>query len=169
VQSLFARRRSKLRQRRRQRGYIYVETIIVLPVVFYTGFTIWQLTDMLIASYMVKHAAICAVRAAAVIGPDEPRHYGGEARNSLAAGGQRFADVDEAAWRALQGQTHFKKGGYNVQVSGSFTPNGMIKATVSATYTCLMPGLNAACGLVASRDLKADAEFPYQDANLTWD
>src|SRR5688572_21198503 len=108
------------RRGRKQRGYIYVETIIVLPIVFYTGFTIWQLTDMLIAAYMVKHAAICAVRAAAVIGPDEPRHYGGEARHSL-TGGKRFDEVKQATWRALQGQKHFTSSGLDLQVSGAFS------------------------------------------------
>src|SRR6266545_2851686 len=130
------------KHRRNSRGVLYVETLITLPVVIYFALITWQLIDLMIACYMVRHAAISAARAAAVIGPDEPRHYGDQARDDL-SGGQRLEDVRKATWRALKAHRHFTESGFELKLDGSTSPNAMLKASVSATYTCYVPALNA--------------------------
>jgi hypothetical protein len=154
--------------RRRQRGMIYIETLITLPLVFYFFLVTWQLIDMMVAGYMVKHAAVCAARAAAVVGPDEPRHYGNQTRGDLSSG-PRFDDVNEATWRALKPHKHFRKDLFKLKLEGGGTAASMVKATVNAEYKCNMPALNVVCRGAASYVITANAEFPYQGSNASWD
>jgi len=156
------------KRNRRNTGAIYVETLITLPIVIYFGLITWQLIDLAIAGYIVKHAAICAARAAAVIGPDSTRFYGGQAQGDL-TGGQRLADVQDATWRALQAHKHFTKGGFTVTLGGSQTVGGMIDATVSADYPCAVAGLNAVCLGSSVHTITVTEKFPYQAANVNWE
>jgi len=157
------------RGRGRQRGAIFVETLIVLPIIVYFGLVMWQLVDAMNASYLVRHAALAAARAAAVIGPDESQYYGGQAKNDL-SGGQRLADVQEAVKRILEANNHFKNlGQYSVTISGGTSAGSMSTATVDAEYDCLMPALNVACLGSGTRKFTSTAEFPYQDATVDWE
>lgn len=155
-------------RRRGNTGAIYVETVIVLPLIVYFSFLTWQLVDLAIAGYIVKHAAVCAARDAAVVGPDSVRFYGNQPQHVISSGA-RFDDVKEATWRALQAHKKFKQGAFNVQLSGSTTVGSMISATVNAEYPCLVPQLNAVCLGGAVRTLSATESFPYQAANVNWD
>jgi len=75
---------------------------------------------------------------------------------------------EEAAWRALKAQPHFKQGGFEVNLSGSFLGKGLIKATVTAEYHCLFAYVNVVCG-GGTRALSATAAFPYQGAPIVWE
>src|SRR5882724_11775239 len=138
------KRRMPRARRGRQTGAVYVETLIVLPIVMFMFFCTWQLMNLLSAGLLVRHAAVAAVRAAAVVGPDSARYYGGQVENDV-TGGSRFDQVHEAAWRALKAQPHFKQGGFEVNLSGSFLGKGLIKATVTAEYHCLFAYVNVVC------------------------
>ena len=157
----------KQSKRRHQSGAVYVETLVVLPVVFFMFFCTWQLVDLLTASLVVRHAAISAARAAAVIGPDSPTFYGGQARDDVASG-LRFDAVQDAAWMALKAHPHFSKGTSHVVVDGQFAGNNLVTAHVSADYSCHMPWVNVVCG-GGTRTLTAEASFPYQAASVEWE
>jgi hypothetical protein len=158
-----------LPRRRRQRGAVFVETLIVLPIIFHFGLVMWQLVDAMNASYLVRHAALSAARAAAVIGPDDPQYYGGQAKHDLASG-QRLGDVKEAVKRIVEANAHFKKlGHYSVSITGTPSAGSMITATVEAEYDCLVPALNVACLGSATRKFTSTAQFPYQDATVDWE
>src|SRR5258706_6486363 len=85
-------------RRRRSSGLVYVEALVTLPVVIYFPMITIQLADYFVAVLLTKHAAIAAARAAAVVGPDNPSYYGGQAPG---LGGRRLADVKQAAALAL--------------------------------------------------------------------
>lgn len=154
------------RRRRRpahQRGAVYVETLITLPIVIYFALITWQLADLFLAHLFVKHAAQCAARAAAVIGADDPIYYGGQSLDDL-DGGARLEDVREAASRALA--PRFGTGSFDVKLSGQRSVGQMLTARVSATYKCHVPALNVVCLGGASRLVTADGNFPYQRPSL---
>jgi hypothetical protein len=158
-----------MRKRRAQNtGAIYVETLITLPIVMYFALITWQLIDLAIAGYLARHAAICAARAAATIGPDSNRHYGGQSQDDI-AGGQRHEAIREAANRALQGNKHFTTGNFGLVMGGSTNLGGMVSATLTVDYTCKLAALNAVCAGGGTRTLKVTEEFPYQAANVNWE
>jgi hypothetical protein len=169
MKSANTNRARRYRGRFRQRGALYLETIIVLPIIVHFGLVMWQLVDAMNASYLVRHAALAAARAAAVIGPDESQYYGGQSKHDL-SGGQRLADIEEAVKRIVEANNHFKNlGNYSVNISGATSAGSMITATVEAEYDCLIPALNVACLGSRTRKFTSTAEFPYQDATVDWE
>lgn len=63
------------RMRSRQRGAVYVEFILVFPVLFVLFLVILQWSILSAASLGVQHAASSAVRSAIVVLPDDPIAY----------------------------------------------------------------------------------------------
>jgi hypothetical protein len=153
------RRRSRLRAR--SSGLVYVETLVAFPVVLYFALTTLQLVDYAAANLLVKHAAIAAARAAAVIGPDDPQYYGGQARDDL-SGGARLTEVRSAVSLALQAELQFQNAPFSLSIDVPGAPNQMVTANLAVTYQCLVPFVNSVCALSSSRTITAIATFPYQ-------
>jgi hypothetical protein len=153
---------------RDSKGSVLVETLISILVPIFFFFTTWQLADLLTAQLIIKHAAVVAARAAIVVGPDDPRFYGGQGVNDL-SGGTRLDDVKNAAALVLAASPHFASGGFSVNLQGSFAPGGTVTATVAATYPCFSGWLNAVCGFSNSRILSGIAVLPYQGAGFPYD
>lgn len=68
----------------REDGAAYVEFIIAFMPILTLFLGIVQVVILFSADLLVKHAAYRATRAAVVILDDDPRYYGGEARNTIA-------------------------------------------------------------------------------------
>jgi Flp pilus assembly protein TadG len=146
------------------RGVVYVETLIAFPVILLMFFVTWQLFDYLTAHLIVRHAAVCAARAAAVIAPDEPSYYNGQPKDDL-AGGQRLSDVRNAAVEVLDAHPHLTNTSVSVAVDG-FSQDSLVTVRVSVEYHCLLHYVNAVCGGADTRTLESVASFPYQAADV---
>ena len=142
---------------------IYVETLITLPLILFFTLILWQLIDYCGAVILVKHAGIAAARAAAVVGPDNPKFYGGQARNDL-SGGARLTEVRKAAQLALNSKTQFLGGSFALTIVTPGAPNAMVVAKIAVDYHCFIPWLSAVCGLSSSRTIHGTGSFPYQGA-----
>jgi hypothetical protein len=147
-------------------GAVFVETLIAVLVPIYFFFSTWQLTDLLTAQLIVKHAAVVAARAAIVVGPDDPRFYGGQGENQFS--GVRLDDVKSAAAMVLAASPHFSRGGFSVAIDGTFGRDGALTATVRADYPCFSPWLNMVCGGGAYRTLTGKGVLPYQYAPFAY-
>jgi hypothetical protein len=77
--------------------------LLVFPTVLLLFLGIGQLTLLWGAKLAVKHAASAAVRAAVVVLDDDPRLYGGEARNAVPVGSIRRGEILRAAAGRLTG------------------------------------------------------------------
>jgi hypothetical protein len=74
------------------RGSVYVEfLIVILPLLFFI-LALVQTALMYVGHLAVKRSANTAVRSAVVVLDDDPSHYGGAPRNSIAASGARWTD-----------------------------------------------------------------------------
>ncbi|MEM1418822.1 MAG: TadE/TadG family type IV pilus assembly protein [Myxococcota bacterium] len=69
--------------RRDQGGAAYTEFIIAFPVMLMLFLSLIQLALVYVGKLAVGHAAVRASRAAVVVLPDDPWHYGGEAVNRV--------------------------------------------------------------------------------------
>ena len=147
-------------------GVVYVETLVALLTPIFFFFTIWQLVDLFTAQLILKHAAVVAVRAASVVGPDDPRFYGGQAKDQPNRG-TRLDDVKSAAALVLVASPHFRSVP-NVRVEGTFTADSAVTVTVETEYLCLSGWLNMVCGGQRSRPMQARAVFPYQGASFPY-
>ncbi len=81
--------------RRSVAGGVYVEFLIAFLPIFFFFLGLVQLAFVQTANLIVKHAATKAVRAAAVVLPDDPQYYGGVPVGSFT--GQRQSDIERAA------------------------------------------------------------------------
>jgi len=140
---------------------VYVETLIALPVVFYFTMVTMQLSDYFCGVILVKHAALAAARAAAVVGPDDPKYYGGQALNDL-SGGARLAEVRKAAELALASKKQFQGAGFTLDVNAPAGHFDMVTVKVSIDYQCAIPFMSAVCGGGATRTIHGTGMFPYQ-------
>lgn len=153
---------ARAQARRRRRGLVYVETLIAMPVVFYFAMVSMQLTDYFGGVILAKHAAIAAARAAAVVGPDDPKYYGGQAVNDL-SGGARLAEVRKAAQLALWSKKQFQTSGFTLNVNVPGGKFAMVSVKLNVDYQCYVPYMNAVCGFGTSRTIHATGMFPYQN------
>ncbi|MCB9666539.1 MAG: pilus assembly protein [Myxococcales bacterium] len=71
---------------REKKGVVYVEFLAVFLPVFIMCLAIIQLALLSAARLIIQHAAIRGARAAVVILDDDPKYYGGVARNCLTGG-----------------------------------------------------------------------------------
>ena len=68
---------------RRLAGAIYVEFLVVFPIMLMFFLSLLQLAQLYVANLAVEHAATRASRAAIVILPDDPAHYDGQAMHQV--------------------------------------------------------------------------------------
>lgn len=80
------------RPARRLRGAVYVELLIVLVPLLIFVLALIQTALMYVGRLAVQRSANAAVRAAVVILDDDPRHYNGAPRNSVAPWSSRAID-----------------------------------------------------------------------------
>jgi hypothetical protein len=149
------------------KGSVFVETLvaILVPILFF--FVTWQLVDLFTAQLILKHAAVAAVRAAIVVGPDDPRYYGGQGVNDFAKGGARFTDVKRAAALVIGAAPNLQTA-FSVEIRGAPDANGPITADVSADYQCHGGWLSYVCSGGSFLRLTAQATMPYQGAKYAY-
>jgi hypothetical protein len=152
-----------------QRGAVYVETLVAfLPVVFFF-LAVWQVTDACAAHLIVKRAASAAVRAAVVVLPDNGKFYAMAPNDGLGQmTGARKDDVETAARLVLASSPHFTNTPSQVQVSGSFTSQGLVTAKVTASYQCFAGWVSLVCGATGTAAMTAEASLPYQGASYSY-
>ncbi|HMA92837.1 MAG TPA: hypothetical protein VKP30_09130, partial [Polyangiaceae bacterium] len=98
-------RNAPLRQLRATQGAVYVEYLIALLPVLFSAFVVWQLLELWMGELMVKRAASVAVRAAAVVLPDDPAFYDGAPVHQFV--GLRKTDVELSAALVLAASAQF--------------------------------------------------------------
>lgn len=73
----------KRKRANRTAGAIYVEFLVVFPIMLFFFLSLLQLAQIYVANLAVEHAATRASRAAIVILPDDPAYYDGQAQNQV--------------------------------------------------------------------------------------
>jgi hypothetical protein len=149
------------------RGSVFVETLVglLVPIVFF--FVTWQLVDLFTAQLILKHAAVAAARAAIVVGPDDPRFYGGQGVNDFSKGGARYRDVARAAALVLGAAPNLQTA-FSVEIHGATDGNSPITVVVNADYQCHGGWLSYVCGGADFRRLTTEATMPYQGAKYAY-
>jgi hypothetical protein len=156
------------------RGGVYFESVIALPILIL--FFSWsvQLTYLSIASLLVKHAAVAAARSAAVVIPDCPSAFAdGSPPGTL--GGERLAAVQKAATAVIVALDYlpllWPAGSAGVtapDVSVDLAGSGVGLVVVSFPAPCTVPlGGWIICG-GASKTITASATFPVQGASYAY-
>jgi Flp pilus assembly protein TadG len=142
------------------KGAVLAEFALAATPLFITFFSLIQLGKVYTASFVVRHSAISAARAAAVI------HKKGE--NNPGQNGTD-EDITRAAQLAMgpwYGSTLDLNG--NVKIidkSSTSDPYGNVEVTVPAVYTCDVPlGSLLVCGAGRTKVMEAKATFPHQGA-----
>ncbi len=138
-----------------QRGAVLAEFALVLMPLLFTFFGFVQYAQLATADLYVRHAAICAARAAAVMqddnnpGDHSPQQSGSEAAAEQAMG--------KWARSGLLGVP-------SVSISGGGTGGEFVTATVTVPVTCRVPLGNMMACKGASTSLSHTARFPAQGA-----
>jgi Flp pilus assembly protein TadG len=88
---------SSRRLRRDARGAVFVEFLIVFLPVYIFFLCIIQMGLLFVVKLATEHAAMHAVRAAAVVMGDVPKNYANEKVNQMVRGGKREKAVRDAA------------------------------------------------------------------------
>lgn len=149
--------------RRARGGAVYVEFLIAFLPVFFFFLSLVQLIFLQTASLIVHHAAAKAVRAAAVVLPDDPKHYGDVAVNSFT--GQRKTDIERAAQVPLATMGLIQAALVKVTIEGNTSRNAMLTAKVEYQYHCKVPwGRFVICGFTNHKKITAEASMTNQGA-----
>lgn len=145
---------------REQRGAVLAEFAIAIVPMLIAFFSFWQVSMLITAKMLTRHAAIVGARAAAVI-------TGGGDTNPTEKGEEQGTedDVSKAVKEALGvwGDKGILSSSTEVEDSGG--PNGRVTVRVTALYTCTTPlGRNWVCpGGV--KPLTEEASMPKQGAS----
>jgi hypothetical protein len=117
---------------RDERGIVYVETLIAVPVLFVCFITLFMFSRLSVAHLIVQRAAAAGARAAIVILPDDPEYYGVEGAAT------KEECVREAVRRVLMSSPHFllTDASLEVHVTGSKKDFEPLKVEVRANYDC---------------------------------
>ncbi len=143
-------------------GAVLAEFAVVVMPLFLTFFGFLQLAQMMTAHLVMKHAAIVAARAAAVISNNNGTNPGDNGTNedvniaaSLALGGWFGAGVIDKVKVVIS------------DTSSESDPYAPVNVTVSGDYHCRVPlGDRMLCDLLSrTRVLSAKASYPHQGAN----
>jgi hypothetical protein len=160
------------RTRRSQRGEVYFETLITVPVVLFFFVQVSQLNELFVANLVLGHAANAATRAAAVVGPDDPKRYDGEDVDDLSDGTVRMDDVTLAAQIVAAAAPTLDPDSVTVVCDQtSLAPdnrNAPLDATVSADFKCPW-WLNLVCLGSDTITLEKKVTFPYQGASYEYE
>jgi len=151
---------------RDQRGAVLAEFVIAVVPLLMTFFGFLQVSKLFTASLGVRHAAIIAVRAAAV--------YSNRANNNPGADGDGASQARQAAGSALAPWiSDGSISNVTVQVddrSSRSDPYGPVQVQVSATYNCRVPMMGRiVCGggrktISTQNMLGFSAQMPHQGA-----
>jgi hypothetical protein len=149
--------------RRSRAGAVYVEFLIAFLPVFFFFLSLVQLIFLQTASVITHHAAAKAVRAAAVVLPDDPQYYGGVPVGSYT--GQRKSDIEKAAQIPLATMGLVEAAATKVTIEGTYSRNAMLTAKVEYLYHCKVPwGRFVICGLTNFKKITAEASMTNQGA-----
>ncbi|APR84488.1 Hypothetical protein A7982_09837 [Minicystis rosea] len=148
---------------RSRKGAVYVEFLIAFLPVFFFFLSLVQLIFLQTASLIVHHAATKAVRAAAVVLPDDPAYYGDVPVGSFT--GQRKKDIERAAQIPLGTMGLVEAAAAKVTIESAYSRNVMLTAKVEYQYHCKVPwGRFLLCGATNFRKITAEASMTNQGA-----
>jgi hypothetical protein len=123
-------------------GAAYVEFLVAFMPLLVAFECLLQLIELHVANLVTAHAAQCASRAAAVVLPDDPKHYQGVPVGVLE--GRRLQDVEHAAalpLRAVRGIISARL--RLTDADGAWAAEQGLRTTtairVEATYHCRIP------------------------------
>ena len=118
------------------RGSVYVEFLVAVVPLFLFFWGILQLNGLLLADLIVRDAANNAVRAAIVCDSDQ--------KTSGESGAMDCAT--QAVQDTVKAETSITSAAVSID-GASESGNGQVTATVTASYTCLVPMVSAlVCG-----------------------
>jgi hypothetical protein len=148
-----------------QRGIVYLETLIALPIVLIGFLTLMTFGRLCVAHLIVQRAASAGVRAAVVILPDDKEYYG---PNEGAATKEEC--VEEAVRRVLMASPHFllDQASIEVALSGTKKVFEPLRIEVRAQYDCrsflgsARFFARALCGDDRVATIASSATLPYQ-------
>ena len=156
-------------------GAVYVEFLIAFLPLFVLFMSLVQLAFVEVANVVTKHAAVAAVRAAAVVLPDDPSFYGGEPVNN-ASGARRTAIESAAKARLMAVSTDpqitltfpTSPGGDDDKIQ--FQRDDLVRVHLEFSYPCKIPiGSYFVCrSLELHKTLKAEAAMPLQGAGYDY-
>jgi hypothetical protein len=151
------------------KGAVYVEFLIAFLPLFVFFLSLCQLAYVQAAHVVVQHAAVMATRGAAVVLPDDPAFYDGEAVGT--ASGKRLDDIRRAAEiplkAAVTGAPDFEITFPNGE---SVDRNGLVSVQVELDYPCKVPiGALIVCSPSNGRKkLTGISAFPNQGAGYEY-
>lgn len=152
--------------RRRVAGAVYVEFLIAFLPIFFFFLALVQLIFVQTANLITKHAAVKAARAAVVVLPDDPKHYGGVPVGSFS--GQRKSDIEHAA-RIPLGTMGLEALTAKVTMDGAYGRDAIVKIKLEFLYHCEVPwGRFVVCGLSNHKKILAEAAMPNQGADYEY-
>lgn len=144
-------------------GAVFVEYVLVLTPFLLLALSGLELLELWTAKILMKRAATAAVRAAAVVLPDEPRFYEDVPVNRF--DGARKSAVELAAALVLVPTPEFRE---LVGVALDFSPDSsLVTATVRARFRCSLGFTSVVCP-GGEQVLSGRASFPYQAAHYAY-
>lgn len=144
-------------------GAVLVEYLAVLLPFLLLGLSGMQLLELWTAEMLMKRAATAAVRAAAVVLPDDPRFYENVPVHRFA--GARKSAVELAAALVLIPTPEFRE---LVDVELEFPrESSLVIATVRAKFRCSLGFTSVLCP-GGDQVLSGRASFPYQVARYVY-
>lgn len=157
---------------RDRRGAVYVEFLAMFVPILAVFMGLAETSFMYSAKLVTQHAAVMGVRAAAVVLPDDPKHYDGVGIGEYA--GARKEKIEKAvAMTLLAGgnivdwEVELLGGGGQPQATfdqGSNYPMATVR--VEADYSCSL--FRLACGFSGSTTLVSEASMPVHMAPYTY-
>lgn len=153
--------------RRATAGAVYVEFLIAFLPVFFFFLSLVQLIFIQTANLITKHAASKAVRAAAVVLPDDPKYYGNTPVGQYS--GQRKSDIEHAAQIPLATMGLIEAAAAKITIDGGYTRNAMLTAKIEYQYHCKVPwGRFVICGISNLKTINAEASMTAQGADYAY-
>lgn len=153
------------------RGSVGTEFLVTFTPLCLFFFSIWQQALMSAGQELTQHAAIVAARSAAVVLPDDPSRYQGEAPNTF--GPRRTDAVKVAAIHAMAPYV-FDETIESVTITfpegrGTLLAGQDLKVRVTSTFRCTVPLMQTLmCQTRGTTPLVAEATFPAQAARYTY-
>jgi Flp pilus assembly protein TadG len=143
-----------------RKGAVLVEFLVAVMPLMITFSSFVQVAQVATARLVVKHSAIVAARAAAVISnahSNTPDQKKGDNKDEI-----------EAAVRAALGPWAQTMDSIKVEIddqSSGGDPYGMVQVTVTTEYHCSVPfGSTIVCKAGGARTMTMKAAFPHQGA-----
>jgi hypothetical protein len=153
-----------------QKGGVFVEHLVAFMPTFFFFMCTFQMSELYAGRLATDHAAAAAVRAAAVVLPDDPKFYGGEPINT--PGEKRTNAVRIAAIRAMAPLV-YDQNIEDVKVdlgagTTAIAPNAPITVTVTATFKCKVALTQLVVCSGGRRTLVSKGTLPNQAARFTY-